>query len=285
MMQLIVLSGLSGSGKSVALKMLEDLGYTCVDNLPAGFLTDWCQLLCAQGVTRMAASIDVRGRQHLAALPAQIAQVEALGVGVRLLFLDAGNEALIKRFSETRRNHPLSHSGKTVLECIAEEREVLADIAMIGHRIDTSRLSSSALRQWVRQFARVDQSALILIFQSFAFKQGVPLDADFVFDVRCLPNPHYDPLLRPLTGRDQPVVEFLRASSEVEAMFSDIEAFIRRWLPAFINDNRHFLTVAIGCTGGQHRSVYLAEQLAAVFWASREGQVLVRHREITVAEP
>lgn len=279
-MQLLVLSGLSGSGKSVALKALEDLGYTCVDNLPALFLADWCRLSLGLGESRIAASVDVRGRQMLETLPAQLQQAEAMGLDVRLLFLEASDESLIKRFSETRRNHPLSSGQLTILECISKERELVAAIAPLGHRIDTSRLSSNTLRQWVRQFTSIDQSQLTLIFQSFGFKHGLPLDADFVFDVRCLPNPHYDPVLKPLTGLDQPVADFCRAAPETMAMLDDIHQFIKRWLPAFAKDNRHFVTVAIGCTGGQHRSVFLSQELASIFSLCSDGQVIVRHREI-----
>lgn len=279
-MQLIVLSGMSGSGKSVALKALEDMGYTCVDNLPALFLAEWSRLCLGLGESRIAASVDVRGRQMLDTLPGQLEQAAGLGLDVRLLFLEASDEALIKRFSETRRNHPLSGGHLTVPECIMAERRLLADIGPLGHRVDTSRLPPNTLRQWVRQFTDVDQSQLTLIFQSFGFKYGLPLDPDFVFDVRCLPNPHYDPVLRPLTGRDAPVADFLRATPEPLEMLADIRAFIERWLPSFVQDNRHFVTVAIGCTGGQHRSVFFAEELARHFSAIRMGQVLVRHREI-----
>ncbi len=280
-MQLIVLSGLSGSGKSVALKALEDLGYTCVDNLPALFLADWCRLSLGLGESRVAASIDVRGRQMLETLPGQLQQAEVMGLDVRLLFLEASDESLIKRFSETRRNHPLASGQLTVPECIAKERELLASIAPLGHRIDTSRLPSNTLRQWVRQFTSIDHSQLTLIFQSFGFKYGPPLDADFVFDVRCLANPHYEPLLKPLTGLDAAVAEFCRASPETLEMFEDIRKFITRWLPSFARDNRHFVTVAIGCTGGQHRSVFLSQELASSFSLNWDGQVIVRHREIS----
>lgn len=281
-MQLIVLSGMSGSGKSVALKALEDMGYTCVDNLPALFLAEWAGLCLGLGESRIAASVDVRGRQMLDTLPGQLEQAATLGLDVRLLFLEASDESLLKRFSETRRSHPLAAGRLTVPECIASERRLLAGIAPLGHRVDTSRLPPNTLRQWVRQFAEVDQSQLTLIFQSFGFKYGLPLDADFVFDVRCLPNPFYDPALKALTGRDAAVAQFLQATPESGLMFDDIRQFIERWLPSFVQDNRHFLTVAIGCTGGQHRSVFLAEQLGAHFAARRDGQVLVRHREILI---
>lgn len=281
-MQLIVVSGLSGSGKSVALKALEDLGYTCVDNLPALFLAEWSRLCLGLGESRIAASVDVRGRQMLDTLPGQLEQAERLGLDVRLLFLEASDESLLRRFSETRRSHPLSSGKRTVPECIAAERHLLEGIAPLGHHIDTSRLPTNTLRQWVRQFTDVDQSQLTLIFQSFGFKYGVPQDSDFVFDVRCLPNPFYDPALKPLTGRDAPVADFLRATPEPMQMLADIQQFIERWLPSFVQDNRNFVTVSIGCTGGQHRSVFFAEQLGAHFSGHRLGQVLIRHREIPV---
>jgi UPF0042 nucleotide-binding protein len=185
----------------------------------------------------------------------------------------------VKRFSETRRLHPLSDGVKTLLECVAYERELLAEIASIGHHIDTSNLNANALRAWIKQFITLDRARLTLLFESFAFKNGLPLDADLVFDVRCLPNPHYDPALRPLTGRDQPVIDFLDGTPLAQKMFADIRDFVGNWLPSYVDDNRSYLTVAIGCTGGQHRSVYFAEKLAQHF--KPQQQVLVRHRELT----
>ncbi|MFC4159985.1 RNase adapter RapZ [Chitinimonas lacunae] len=278
-LQLVLVSGLSGSGKSVALKLLEDLGYFCIDNLPATLLADTVKLLEAQGQPRLAISVDIRSAQSLPALPACLADLKARGLDVRLLFLEAKHEALLKRFSETRRRHPLStlHGDLTVAECITLEREILAEVADLAHRVDTSDLSANALRAWVRQFLALDQSRLTVIFQSFGFKHGLPLDADFVFDARCLPNPYYDPVLRPFSGRDRPVIDFLAAEPAVGRMYHDIETFLEHWLPSFDRDNRSYVTVAIGCTGGQHRSVYLAERLAGRFRGER--QVLLRHRE------
>ncbi|MDK2123185.1 RNase adapter RapZ [Parachitinimonas caeni] len=278
-MQLILISGLSGSGKSVALKMLEDLGYFCIDNLPAALLPQTAKLLADEGYNQMAISVDIRGAVSLPALPACMAELRDRGVDVRLLFLESKTDTLVKRFSETRRRHPLSVSNPalTVTESILLERELLADLIELGHRVDTSELAANGLRAWVRQFVALDHSRLTLIFQSFGFKHGIPLDADFVFDVRCLPNPHYDPLLRPLTGKDEPVARFLAAEPAVGRMADDIERFVANWLPVFDRDNRPYLTVGIGCTGGQHRSVYLAELLTRQF--SRLRQVLVRHRE------
>lgn len=278
-MQIVLISGLSGSGKSVALKLLEDLGYFCIDNLPATLLDQAIQLLHSEGHSRAALSVDIRSAQSLPALPACVADLKARGLDVRVLFLESKVESILKRYSETRRKHPLSvlYPELTVAECVVRERDILEDIADMAHRVDTSDLTANALRAWVKEFLSLDQSRLTLIFQSFGFKHGLPLDADFVFDARCLPNPYYDPSLRPLTGRDAPVIAFLEAEPAVAAMYADIEGYLLRWLPAFDRDNRSYVTVAIGCTGGQHRSVYLAEVLAARFRGER--QVLLRHRE------
>ncbi|WP_374348321.1 RNase adapter RapZ [Chitinimonas sp.] len=278
-MQVVLISGLSGSGKSVALNLLEDLGYYCIDNLPATLLQQTVSLLRSEGHTRLAISVDVRGAQSLPALPDCVSRLKSDGVDVRVLFLEAKTEALLKRFSETRRKHPLSliQPDLTVGECIVLERELLAEVADLAHRVDTSELSANALRAWIKQFLALDQSRLTLIFQSFGFKHGLPLDADFVFDARCLPNPYYDLALRPLTGRDQPVIDFLEAETTAQTMFADICHYLDHWLPSFDRDNRSYVTVAIGCTGGQHRSVWLAEKLAGRFGGDR--QVLLRHRE------
>jgi UPF0042 nucleotide-binding protein len=277
-MQLFLISGLSGSGKSVALKVLEDSGYYCVDNLPAELLPTLMDNLRKAGKSRVAVSIDVRSGSGVKQLPRYIEQLRQLGLDVHLLFLDAQADTLVKRFSETRRRHPLSDDKLTLPECVQRERELLAEISDIGHHIDTSELGANALRAWVKDFINVDRGRLTLLFQSFGFKNGIPLDADMVFDVRCLPNPHYDPLLRPLTGRDAAVIDFLDNTPDAQKMFEDIRNFIEGWLPRFIADNRSYLTVAIGCTGGQHRSVYLAEKLARQFKSQQ--QVLLRHREL-----
>jgi UPF0042 nucleotide-binding protein len=281
-MQLFLISGLSGSGKSVAIKTLEDSGYFCVDNLPADLLPVLMENLRAAGNTRVAVSIDVRSGDSVQQLPRHIEQIKQQGVDTHLLFLDAKTDTLVKRFSETRRHHPLSDtlsgSNLTLPEAVQRERELLADIAAIGHHIDTSELRANVLRAWIKQFILLDRARMTLLFQSFGFKNGIPLDADMVFDVRSLPNPHYDPVLRPQTGRDAAVIEFLEQAPAVQKMYEDIRRFVDDWLPSFINDNRSYLTVALGCTGGQHRSVYLIEKLARYF-AERQ-QVLVRHREL-----
>ncbi|HSS46376.1 MAG TPA: RNase adapter RapZ [Burkholderiales bacterium] len=277
-MQLILITGLSGSGKSIALNVLEDSGYYCVDNLPAKLLPEITRFLREAGHDRVAVSIDVRSGDTFNQLPQQINALRSQGVDVRPLFLEAKNETLVKRFAETRRRHPLQDDTRTLAECIALERERLADIGDLAQHIDTSDLNPNALRGWIKDLVKIDRSRLTLLFQSFGFKNGIPLDADLVFDVRCLPNPHYDPVLRELTGKDPAVVEFLHKDKNVLDMLADIQRFIENWLPCFIRDNRYHLTVALGCTGGRHRSVYFAEKLAAHFRS--KNQVLVRHREL-----
>ena len=278
-MKLILISGLSGSGKSVALNLLEDAGYYCVDNLPVSMLTVLVGMLREEGVTRVAVAIDARAGHGIEQLPEKLGQLKAAGTRYSFLFLSANDETLLKRYSETRRRHPLAARGQALDEAIRAERELLAPISGLGHRIDTSHLKANGLREWIRQFVEIEPGGgLTLMFESFGFKHGIPLDADLVFDVRCLPNPHYDPELRPLTGRDQPVIDFLEAETEVREMREDIARFVDRWLPAYIRDNRSYLTVAIGCTGGQHRSVHIAEWLGRQF--SGKAHVLVRHRTL-----
>jgi UPF0042 nucleotide-binding protein len=280
-MQLILVTGMSGSGKSVALKVLEDSGYYCVDNLPAHLMPGLAEFLGTVHETRVAVSVDVRSGRTLADLPSWVVELRRRSIDLRVLFLDAKTDTLVKRFSETRRRHPLSDDTRTLPECIEAERELLTEVSALAHHIDTSDLSPHALRAWVKDFVGLSASGLTLLFQSFAFKNGVPLDADLVFDVRCLPNPHYDPLLRPMTGLDSPVAEFLRADPTVQKMLADIWHYLDEWLPCYIRDNRSYLTVSIGCTGGRHRSVYLAEALAQRFRS--QVPVLVRHRELVSA--
>ena len=278
-MKLVLISGLSGSGKSVALNLLEDSGYYCVDNLPVVMLTVLARMLRDENVTKVAVAIDARSGHGIDLLPSKIEKLKAVGIDVTFLFLFSHEETLLKRYSESRRRHPLATVDQTLDEAIRAERALLEPIATLGHRIDTSGMKASGLREWVRQFIEVEPGrGLTLMFESFGFKHGIPLDADLVFDVRCLPNPHYDPDLRPLTGKDQPVVDFLEAQGEVILMRDDIHRFIATWLPGYIRDNRNYLTVAIGCTGGQHRSVYIAEWLARAF--GDRVRVLVRHRTL-----
>jgi UPF0042 nucleotide-binding protein len=279
-MQLVLISGLSGSGKSIALNVLEDAGYFCVDNLPAALLAGLAGHLMREGHQRVAVAIDMRSGSGIAALPPQLKQLTANQIDVHIIFLDARDDVLIQRFSETRRRHPMASGETTLAEAIANERLALETLHGLGHRIDTSNLRPNALRAMVKDFiaAEIDGHGLTLLFESFGFKHGLPLDADLVFDVRCLPNPHYDPVLRPLTGRDEAVIVFLEAQPEVKKMFADICRYLEDWLPAYIRDNRSYLTVALGCTGGQHRSVWFAEKLAAHF--KDKARVLVRHRAL-----
>ena len=278
-MKLILISGMSGSGKSVALNLLEDAGYYCVDNLPVIMLTVLAGMLKTEEVDKVAVAIDARSGQGIDLLPAKLEKLREIGTEVTFLFLFSHEETLLKRYSESRRRHPLATTGQTLVEAIRAESKLLEPISTLGHRIDTSGMSAAGLRDWVRQFIEAEPGqGLTLMFESFGFKHGIPLDADFVFDVRCLPNPHYDPELRTLTGKDQPVINFLEAQGEVTLMREDIHRFIATWLPSFIRDNRNYLTVAIGCTGGQHRSVFIAEWLARQF--SDRVRVLVRHRTL-----
>lgn len=277
-MQLILITGLSGSGKSVALAVMEDAGFYCVDNLPVNMIGNLVETLRASGTQRVALTIDVRTGEAITELPELVTLLRNDGVEVRVMFLEAKSETLIKRYSETRRRHPLAATGLTLPECIEREKELVAGISDMAHHIDTSDLAPNTLRGWVKDFAAAPVSGLTLLFESFGFKHGIPLDADFVFDVRCLPNPHYDPQLRPLTGCDTPVAEFLRATPDAMRMLEDINRFIADWLPAFERDNRSYLTVAIGCTGGRHRSVFFVETLATRF--RERTRTLARHREL-----
>jgi UPF0042 nucleotide-binding protein len=278
-MDLLLLGGVSGSGKSVALGALEDSGYYAVNNLPLPLVAETARYLADAGRDRVAIALDVKTAPGLSDLPDTLARLRGTSDwNVRFLYLDAKTETLVKRFSETRRRHPFSSDVRTLTEAIEYERALLADVRPLGFVFDTSELSAAALRAWIKDFVSVDASKLTLLFESFGFKHGVPLDADLVFDIRCLPNPHYEPALQALTGRDPPVVRFLENFPEVERMYTDIYHFVASWLPDYARDNRNYLTVAIGCTGGRHRSVYLAERLARAF--SPRYQVLTRHREL-----
>jgi len=280
-MQLVLISGLSGSGKSIALNALEDSGYYCVDNLPSQLLQESAELLRRAGHKRVAMSIDARTGDSLEQVPGYVTALKNQGVDLRLLFLDTKNDTLIRRFSETRRRHPLATGTRTLEECFTREREILAPIGEIGQRLDTSDLLPNTLRNWIKELLDIRTESLMLLFESFSYKLGVPLDADLIFDVRCLPNPHYDPRLRPLSGLDTPVITFLEKEPKVGTMFEDIRRFVETWLPSYGQDNRSSLTVAVGCTGGRHRSVYIVERLGAYFRG--RSPVLVRHRHLAAA--
>lgn len=277
-MEVVLITGLSGSGKSVALAVLEDAGYYCVDNFPGKLFNSLVDVLAQAHQQRVALTMDARSGDDMADFSKHMESLQARGVQVKMLYLDAKNDTLIKRYSETRRRHPLSDGRLTLEECIARERELLVDAAALAIHFDTSDLSPNVLRAWVKDFIAAPRDGLVLLFESFGFKYGIPLDADLVFDVRALPNPHYDPALRPLTGKDQAVIEFMNATPEAQRMLEDIRRFVETWLPSFVRDNRSYLTVAIGCTGGRHRSVYFVEALAQAFRPA--AQVLARHREL-----
>jgi len=283
--RLVVVSGLSGSGKSVALRTLEDLDCYCVDNLPSDLLPDFVRSVL-EGVDRpqrLAVGIDVRNRREdLGHLPHALAEVGSMGIEHQLVFLDTRDEALLKRYSETRRRHPLSHAGLPLADAIAEERRLLRPLVALADRvIDTSELNVHQLRRLIITELGTGQApGLSILLESFAYRRGVPTDADFVFDARCLPNPHWNPGLRPLSGRDAAVRQHLDAEPTVGLFFDQVAAFLDTWLPRFESDTRSYVTIAFGCTGGRHRSVYLAERLADHLRAGGRQQVVSFHREL-----
>jgi UPF0042 nucleotide-binding protein len=281
-MQLVLISGLSGSGKSIALRFLEDSGYYCVDNLPANLLLETVDFLATAGHERAAVSIDARSAGS-AALPRHIDQLRKRGVDCRVLYLEASSATLLRRFSETRRRHPLAGTDLTLSEAIERERGLLESIAAIAQRLDTSELQPRVLQNWIRDLLGLGAGTLTLLLESFSYKDGLPLDADWVLDARMLANPHYDPQLRPLTGRDAPVIDYLKADPHVARWLEELSALLRRWLPEIVRENRSHVTVAIGCTGGRHRSVYLAEALAQALGG--DWRVLVRHRALSRRDP
>jgi UPF0042 nucleotide-binding protein len=286
--ELVLITGMSGSGKSVALRALEDAGYYCVDNLPPQLLLDFVALEEQAAAGRVAIAMDVRSATALPLVPAQLRELRGKGVNLRVLFLDATTETLVRRFSETRRRHPLSGEGESaegafdqqhaLIDAIELERDLLSDLREQAIVIDTSQIRPSQLQAHVKSLLAAPLSRLTLVFESFAFKRGIPVDADFVFDIRMLPNPHYEPALKDLTGRDAPVVAWLEQHADVRAMYGQIEQFLSNWLEPLARDHRSYVTVAIGCTGGQHRSVYFVEKLAKAF--AGKWVTLKRHREL-----
>ena len=282
-LEIVVITGMSGSGKSVALHALEDAGYYCVDNLPPELLPAFVALEHRHHGNRLAIAMDVRSATSLHQVPQELNRLRSQGVSVHSIFLDATIDTLVRRFSETRRRHPLSHADlqqgrKALVQIIEVERELLAALREQSHVIDTSTIRASQLQSYVKGLMVATPGQLTLVFQSFAFKRGIPMDADYVFDVRMLPNPHYEPALRDLTGLDAPVADFLRQQPEVALMQQHIENFLAHWLEMLDRNHRSYVTVAIGCTGGQHRSVYLVERLAEAF--SSRWPALRRHREM-----
>ena len=283
--RLTVVSGLSGSGKSVALRTLEDLGCYCVDNLPSDLLPDFVRSVLdgPDPPQRLAVGIDVRNRREdLGHLPQALADVGTMGIDHQLVFLDTRDDSLLKRYADTRRRHPLSRQGLPLADAIAEERRLLKPLVMLADRVlDTSDLNVHQLRRLiVAELATDDSPGLSILLESFAYRRGVPADADFVFDARCLPNPHWNPSLRPLSGRDAAVREYLDAQDTVRDYFADIARFMDVWLPRFENDSRSYMTIAFGCTGGRHRSVYLTEKLAEHLRNAGRAQVVSFHREL-----
>ncbi|WP_119965504.1 RNase adapter RapZ [Simplicispira lacusdiani] len=282
-LEIVLITGMSGSGKSVALRALEDASYYCVDNLPPELLVSFVELEHRHHGNRLAIAMDVRSATSLPQVPQRLAELRRQGCTVHSLFLDATTDTLVRRFSETRRRHPLFHGEhsqgqRALVQVIELERELLAELREQAHVIDTSNIRASQLQGYVKSLISSTTDQLSLVFQSFAFKRGIPVDADFVFDVRMLPNPHYEADLRDLTGLDQPVVDFLAQQPDVALMRSHIESFLAHWLQAMAQNHRSYVTVAIGCTGGQHRSVYLVERLTETF--SGQWPTQRRHREL-----
>jgi RNase adapter protein RapZ len=281
--EVVLITGMSGSGKSVALHALEDAHYYCVDNLPPELLSAFIEVENTNRVSKIGIAMDVRSAASLPLLPAQFAKLREKGLSIKTIFLDATTETLVNRFSETRRKHPLSNNAevdqqRALTDAIELERELLADLRQQSHVIDTSLIRSTQLQSYMKALLSAPAKQLTLVFESFGFKRGNPMDADFVFDVRMLPNPFYEPELRPLTGKDVSVVEFLKQHEQVLEMFHHIQQFLTQWLPRMTQDHRSYVTVAIGCTGGKHRSVFLVEELARHF--AKDWSTLKRHREL-----
>ncbi|MDR0588226.1 MAG: RNase adapter RapZ [Burkholderiales bacterium] len=279
MKDIFLIVGLSGSGKSVALSALEDAGFCAISNLPLSLLASTAEVLQKTDERPVAITLSISRNTDLSAFAAINGALARSGWNTHLIFLEAHTDTLVQRFSETRRRHPFSETNATLPEAIEAERALLSPARNNALVLDTSGFRSSALRAWIKQFVGVSASRILVLFESFGFKHGVPLDADLVFDVRCLPNPYYEEGLARLTGLDQPVIDFLSSHQSVAEMYDDIYQFVSKWLPKYIYDNRNYLTIAIGCTGGQHRSVYLVERLGALF--QKDYQVIVRHRELS----
>lgn len=279
-----IISGTSGSGKTIALQVLEDLGFYCIDNLPASLVPEMAARVLGNKTTHhnCAISIDSRNQDFIGDLKESFESLKSFQIETRVIFVDADDQTLLKRYSETRRKHPLSDKNTSLIEAIHKERDILQHLAKIADRkIDTSKTTPHELRSIIRDDSEQNsEHSLTLLFQSFGFKYGNPNDVDFMFDVRCLPNPHWDPALKPLTGLDKPVRDFLSDKSVCTEMYQQIRNFVEHWLPHFINDNRNYITVGIGCTGGQHRSVYLTTLLQQHFVRHNNIQTLVRHREL-----
>lgn len=281
-MQIILVTGLAGAGKSTALRILEDSGYYCVDNLPIAMLEQLTQIYQTYQYNKIAIGIDSKTSSLLNDLPKSIKILKNNNFDIRVVYLDANNTSLLTRYSETRRRHPLFNPSRTVEDCIDLERELLVPVSIIAHRIDTSELSANDLRRYIKNFVEADFNQLNIIIQSFGFKYGLPIDSDFVFDVRCLPNPHYDKKIRAFNGTQLPIIEFLELIPVVQDMLESIYSMVSKWFDKFSSDNRNYLTISIGCTGGQHRSVYLTEKLSVLIKNNFKYNVITRHRQITI---
>ena len=277
-MEVIIISGLSGSGKSIALNALEDNDFYCIDNLPVTLLSNISQHLNHEHQDKVAISVDIRSI-NIEKLPHVIKEIESLSIKTRLIYLESSTESIVRRFGETRRRHPLANEKLSLADTIEKERVMLAPLAEIGYKIDTSNMSVNALKKTLNELIQLKEDHLALQFSSFGYKFGIPLDADFIFDVRCLPNPHYESDLKDLTGIDKPVADFFQNYKEVDKMYQDINHFVSEWLTTFKNDQRHSLHIAIGCTGGKHRSIYIANKLFTHF-SNPKSQVIIRHRDI-----
>lgn len=284
-MSFLIVSGFSGSGKSIALEALEDKSFYCIDNLPPALLASFAEQVKTaktDSLNNIAVGIDARNRSFLDDLPDSLSRLESRGIQYRIIFLEADESILVKRFKETRRKHPLTDKKTSLLEAIRKEKRLLEPLsANAAIRIDTTHTTPHELRHQISDYARGEEtSGITLLFESFGYKHGTPLDADYVFDVRCLPNPYWQSDLRKYTGLDEPVISYLEKDKQVHAMYEDINSYLEKWLPSFEREDRTYMTIAIGCTGGQHRSVYLAERLAGYF-SDMGIKTQIRHRELT----
>lgn len=282
MMKIILVSGVSGAGKSTALRILEDNNYYCVDNIPLVMLEQLILLYTEFNYNKIAIGIDTKTSPLLRHLPKVLKVLKNNGIDLKLLYLDASDHCLVTRFSETRRRHPLTNETRTIEESIEFERNNLSEIAHLSHRIDTSDLSANALRKLVKDFVEADSKQMNIIVQSFGFKYGLPSDSDFVFDVRCLPNPHYSKDIKDFNGTQEPIIKFLEKEPQVIQMKDDIYNMLSGWFDNFSNDNRNYLTIGIGCTGGKHRSVYLAETISKMIRDNFSYTVITRHRQMII---
>ena len=279
-MKLLIVTGLAGAGKSTALKILEDVGYLCVDNLPPMMLLQLITVQLENNLSQnIAVGIDTRNLNLLKQLPNVIEELKKLGILVDIIYLQARIEVLIKRFSETRRKHPLANGDFTLAECIKKEQEILESLNITSNRLDTSELNTSTLKNIIKQIVGVDLTKLNIVLQSFGFKYGIPIDSDFLFDVRCLPNPHYIDEIKLYNGNEKPIIDFMSLEPKVTKMIEDIFIFFNNWLNDYNLENRSYLTISVGCTGGKHRSVYVVNQLAKLI-RSLSYQVVVRHRNL-----